>query len=82
MKQWNILFGIGAAVYTFGGIVFLLGVNANVETWGRAPDNLDSMKVVEKSKCDYEGEKSANTNQVSIDINNNCTGHANTAFKH
>ena len=79
MKQWNILFAIGAAVYVFGGIVFILGVDSNAETWGRASSHSDSM--VQKSKCDYQFEKSSSTNQVNIDINNNhCSENANTAL--
>lgn len=72
MKQWNIFFGIGAAIYVFGGVVFIFGTNSNVEKWGRAPvirKGNSSVVVEDKSERDYS--RSSNTYQVAIDVNNN-----------
>ncbi|KAH9529084.1 hypothetical protein DERF_002994 [Dermatophagoides farinae] len=35
MKQWSILFWIGAGIYVIGSIVFILFVDAKPESWGK-----------------------------------------------
>lgn len=78
MQQWNILFWIGAAIYVFGAVVFVLGVNSNPEKWGqRRPAQSETCEEgagtataaafgesMEKSKNDYAKSK-CNSNDVA-----------------
>lgn len=71
MKQWNILFFIGAAIYTFGAIVFIFCVNSEPEKWGRSLSVNNQESTVDKSKSEFDCAKSGSISQVNIDINNN-----------
>lgn len=47
MTQWNILFWVGASLYTLGGFVFLFGVDTKEEKWGRAAASTGTQEVNE-----------------------------------
>lgn len=86
MRQWNILFGIGAAIYAFGAVVFLFGVNSEPEKWGRAlsmssgnnqqqQESTSEKEQQQTTKNNFEKSDSVSISQqvVNTDLNNNNT---------
>ncbi|OTF79875.1 sialin-like protein [Euroglyphus maynei] len=65
MKQWSILFWIGAGIYLIGSLVFLLFVDSKPESWGKQQQQQQPLDSNSKSNHHHQPTEKQITSRIS-----------------